>query len=152
MPKVTSIPILLYRLYQQLIGISQLLIIFGQLDLCFAVSSLSRFSPAPRQGHLTAATRIFKHLKRSREKWIFIDPEDLVHPGELTRKYKKGKTIDSDPGAAEALDPKFPAGLMKELDTSLYYDSNFAHNEETRRSVAGILGMVGSTPVLGFSK
>jgi hypothetical protein len=122
-----------HRLYQQLIGLSQLLITCAQLDLM-------------------AATRIFKYLKRTREKWIFIDPEDLVHPGELTRKFKKGKMIDTYPGAAEELDPKFPAGLMKELDTYLYYDSNFAHDKETRRSVLGILGMVGSTSVLGFSK
>ena len=38
-----------HRLYQQLIGISQWLITCGRLDLCFAVSSLSRFSSAPRQ-------------------------------------------------------------------------------------------------------
>jgi hypothetical protein len=41
---------------------------------------------------------------------------------------------------------------MKEFDTSLYYDSNFSHKEETKRSVSGILGMVGCTPVIGFSK
>jgi hypothetical protein len=138
-----------HRFYQQLIGISHWLITCGRLDLCFAVSSLSRFSSAPRQGHIKAATRIFKSLNHTREKWIFIDPEDLlVHPGELTRKYEKGKMIDSYPGATEELDPKFPAGLMKELDTSLYYDSNSAHDKKTRRLVSGILGMVGSTPVL----
>jgi hypothetical protein len=73
-----------------------------------------------------------------------------VHPGELTRKYETGKNIDSYPGEAEELDPKFlvVVGLMKELDTSVYYNSNFAHNEETRRSVLGILGMVKNTPVL----
>jgi hypothetical protein len=114
--------------------------------------SLSRFSSAPRQDYLKAATRIFKYLNRTQEKWIFIDAEDFVHPGELTRKYEKGKMIDSYPGVTEELDTKFPASLMKELDTSIYYDSNFAHDEETRRSVLGILGMVGSTPVLGFSK
>jgi hypothetical protein len=63
-----------------------------------------------------------------------------VHPGECTRKYKKGKMMGSYPGAAEELDPKFPAGLMTELDTSLYYNSNFAHGKETRRLVLGILG------------
>jgi hypothetical protein len=90
---------------------------------------------APRQGHLKAATRIFEHLNRTREKWIFIDPEDLVHPGEFTRKYEKGKMIDTYPGAAEELDPKFPAGLMKELDTPLYCDSNFAHGKEKKVSL-----------------
>jgi hypothetical protein len=58
-----------------------------------------------------------------------------VHPGELTRNYEKGKMIDSYPGAAEELDPKFPAGLMKELDTPLYYHSNFAHGEEKKVSL-----------------
>jgi hypothetical protein len=127
-------------------------IVILTVGITLSVCPFNRMAHTANKGHLTVATRIFKHLKRTREKWIFIDLEDLVHSGELTRKYKKGKTIDSDPGAAEELDPKFPAGLMKELDTSLYYNSNFAHDKETRRSVAGILGMVGSTPVLGFSK
>ena len=75
-----------------------------------------------------------------------------MHPGELTRKYETGKMKESFPGAAEELDPKFPVGLMKELKTSLYYDLNSAHDEEARRSISGILGIAGSTPVLGFSK
>jgi len=141
-----------HRLFQKLIGISQWLITCGRLDLCFAVSSLSRFSAAPREEQLRAATRIFKYLNQSRERWIYIDSRDLVHPGELTRKYDTGKMKDKYPGAAEELDPRFPEPLMKELDTSVYYDSNFAHDEETRRSVSGIVGMVGSTPIIGFSK
>jgi hypothetical protein len=44
-----------------------------------------------------------------------------VHPEELTREYKKGKMIGSYPGAAEELDPKFPAGLKKQGGQSRVY-------------------------------
>jgi hypothetical protein len=53
-----------HRGYQQLVGIAQWLITCGRMDLCFAISSLSRFSAAPREGHLKALTRVFKYLKR----------------------------------------------------------------------------------------
>jgi hypothetical protein len=132
-----------------LLGFHSGFINYNCLDLCFAVSSLSRFLVAPRQGHIKAATGIFKYLNCTREKWIFIDLEDLVHPGEPTRKYETSKMIDSYLGALGEVDPKLSVGMMEELDTSLYYDSNFAHDEAMRRSV---LGMVGSTPVLGFNK
>lgn len=141
-----------HRLYQQLIGISQWLITCGRLDLCFAVNSLSRFNAAPREGHLKAATRIFKYLNKHPEKWIHLDPNDLVHPGEATRKFESGKLKDIYQDAKEEMDSKFPAALMKPLSSTIFYDSNFAHDETTRRSVTGIIGFLGSTPIMGYSK
>jgi hypothetical protein len=42
--------------YQALIGMAQWAsCVIGRLDIGFAVSSLSRFSAAPRQGHLELA-------------------------------------------------------------------------------------------------
>ncbi len=63
--------------YQQLIGISGWLVTCRCLDLCFAVSSFSRFLVAPRQGHQKTVTRIFKYLNCTRDKWIFVEHEDI---------------------------------------------------------------------------
>jgi hypothetical protein len=55
-------------------------------------------------------------------------------------------------GAAEELDPNHPrAGKntgFKSLDTTVYFDSNFAHDEVIRRLVKGTITFVGNTPVL----
>ena len=41
-----------HRIYQMMIGMALWVILLGCLDVCFAVSSLSRFSCCPREGHL----------------------------------------------------------------------------------------------------
>ena len=41
--------------FQHIIGLCQWLIIRGRIDITFATSSLSRFSAAPRRGHLVLA-------------------------------------------------------------------------------------------------
>ena len=41
--------------YQQIIGICQWLVTAGCLDICFAVSCLSRYTSAPREGHIELA-------------------------------------------------------------------------------------------------
>jgi hypothetical protein len=142
-----------HREYQKLIGMAQWLITCGRMDISFAVSSLSRFSAAPRQGHYNAAVNIFKFLNHYPEKWIIINPADLVFPAETTRKYQGAEWKDQYSDAEEELDPKFPrAPNMKPLSTTIFYDSNFAHDEKTRRSITGIMGFVGSMPVLWLSK
>jgi len=55
-----------HRLYQQLVGIAQWLITCGRLDFCYAISSLSRFSSAPRIKHLNALERVFKYINKNR--------------------------------------------------------------------------------------
>ena len=142
-----------HREYQKLIGMAQWLITCGRMDISFAVSSLSRFSAAPRLGHYKAAVRIFKYLNQAPEKWILINPDDLVLPAETERKYTDVNWKSHYADAEEELDPKFPhAPNMKPLSTHIFYDANFAHDESTRRSITGIMAFVGSMPVLWMSK
>jgi hypothetical protein len=48
--------------YQHIIGVSQWLVVAGRFDITYAVSSLSRFSAAPRQGHLALHQRARSRL------------------------------------------------------------------------------------------
>ena len=58
-----------------------------KIDICHAVSSLSRFSAAPRKGHLQIAQRLLGYLKKhqrkdmlsilNRQQWI-IDIKRLI--------------------------------------------------------------------------
>jgi hypothetical protein len=54
--------------------------------------------------------------------------------------------------AREALNPRFPEPLGKELDVSIFFDSDHAHDKVTGRLISGITVYVGSTPILWRSK
>ena len=53
-----------HRFFQMLIGMGVWIVQLGRFDIAFAVTNLSRFTAAPRQGHLDRAIRIFGYLKR----------------------------------------------------------------------------------------
>jgi hypothetical protein len=52
----------------------------------------------------------------------------------------------------EELDHKFPRPLGKEMDVSIFFDSDHAHDKKTGRSISGVIVMVGSTPIIWKSK
>ena len=59
--------------YQSNIGICQWISTAGRFDITFAVSSLSRFSNKPREGHLKRTEKILGYLKNTRKEdttWI----------------------------------------------------------------------------------
>ena len=47
----------------------------------------------------------------------------------------------------EIIDPEFPEPLITGLDITFFSDSDHAHDKVTGRSITGMIGMVGSTPV-----
>ena len=48
-----------YRLYQQLFGMIEWAVHIGRFDIRYALTSLNRFSAAPREGQLTRLIKIF---------------------------------------------------------------------------------------------
>ena len=54
--------------------------------------------------------------------------------------------------AYEEIDPAFPVPKGKPLCTCIFFDSDHAHDTKTRRSITGVLVVVGSTPVSWMSK
>ena len=50
--------------YRSLIGSANWIITLGRFDIAFAIQSLSRFSMAPRIGHLRRMLNVFGYLKQ----------------------------------------------------------------------------------------
>ena len=73
------------RKYQMLIGMAQWACTIGRLDIAFAVSSLSRFSEAPRAHHLELACHLFGYLKKNPNRRIVVDSRPLMVDDELRR-------------------------------------------------------------------
>ena len=140
------------RLYQTLIGMAQWACTIGRLDISFAVSSLSRFSAAPREGHLELAVHLFGFLKKHPNRQIVIDSRPLVVPEEFCQETFHPDFLEDYPDANEEIDPGLPKAFGMELETSIFFDADHAHDQKTRRSITGLIMFVGRTPVLWSSK
>lgn len=145
-----------HKQYQMLIGILNWIVVIGRIDVCYAVTSLSRFVACPREGHLDRALHVFGYLKKRPNKRIKVDSSDPI-----IMKNGAEHILDKDlaeglkehyPDSEEILDPKLPEPLLNELAVTVYVDSDHAHDKLTRRSVTGLLIFVGRTPVYYFSK
>jgi hypothetical protein len=132
-------------------GMLQWVVSLCRIDICFAVSSLSRFYACPHEGHLSRALRVWGYLKKYPSRSLRIKSESFPFPGE---------TLDQDfinfteqyAYAKEEIEPRFPRPMGEELDISVFFDSDHAHVKVTGWSISGVIIMVGSTPVVWRSK
>jgi Reverse transcriptase (RNA-dependent DNA polymerase) len=140
------------RKFQMLIGMAQWACTIGRLDISFAVSSLSRFSAAPRLGHLTLALHLMGYIKKHPNRRLMISSNNLEVSPELQESSFHPDFLEDYPDAHEEIDPKMSKATGREMDTSIFFDANFAHDQKTRRSITGIITFVGCTPVVSISK
>ena len=129
-----------HRRYQQLIGIGVWLQTIGRIDICFAISSLSRFSAGPRYGQLLALIKLYGYLKKYPKRVIKVDPSMPKERGKVGMPEGGIRTfMQQYPDAVEELDPKFPVAKGKPLHTQIWFDANHTHDKVTRRSISGLL-------------
>jgi len=138
--------------YQMMIGMAQWAVTISRYDIAFAVSSLSRFNAAPREGHLELLFHLFGYLKRFPNKRLVLDSRPLHIPQELRQPSYHHDFLDDYPDAREDLDPNLPEAFGSELETTIFFDSDHAHDHKTRRSISGIIVFVGRTPVHVISR
>ena len=66
----------------------------------------------------------------------------------LARRYNDYPTLKSHyPDAEEEIDARLPTTFGAPLETSIFFDSDHAHDRKTRRSITGMIAFVGRTPV-----
>ena len=143
-----------HTLYMQLIGIYLWLVQIGRCDIGYAVSSLSRFSAMPRREHLEMAQEILYYLRKFPDKRIIVDasPMPLCKSARRFTKSDQSTMKALYPEAVEEIDPKFPTPRGKPIQTSVWFDANFAHDKKSRKSCEGFMLYMGSTLVKAKSK
>ena len=138
--------------FQRIIGVCQWLIVSGRFDLCYSITSLSRFSAGPREGHLEMARQIMGYLRKYPKRGYVVNPEpphfDSVY-SDVEVKCDFGNQYSY---FREELDPRFPDPILKELDLNIFIDADHAHDKISGRSITGLLAMLGSTPITWRSK
>lgn len=140
------------RKFQMLIGMAQWACTIGRLDISFAVSSLSRFSANPRQGHLVLALHLFGYLKKYTSRSLVMNSFPLDVAEELQQESFHPDFLDDYPDATEEIGNNYPQPYGRSLQTSVFFDADHAHDHKTRRSISGLIIFVGSTPVSWSSK
>jgi hypothetical protein len=116
--------------------------------------SLSRFSACPRKGHLERALKVFGYLKKRPNRRICVDSRDPMLLGfekELEQDFRSSLSGDY-PDSSEEIDTELPVPLIDEISITGFVDSDHAHDKITRRSVTGMIIMLGRTPVFYSSK
>ena len=140
------------KLYQTLIGMAQWTCTIGCFYISFTVSSLSRFTAAPREGHLQLAIYMFGYLKKHSNWNLVINSGSLLVPEEFKSSTFQRDFLDDYPNVHEELEPTMPIAFGSELETSIFFDVDHAHDQKIHRSISGIVQFVGCTPVLWSSR
>ena len=132
-------------------GSANWVITLGRFDICFAVSSLSRYLIAPRQGHLNAMIKVFGYLKHTINGKIVIDIADPPIRDEATfEEIASWSEFYEDTEEDIPYDMPQSSGCMVKLTAIV--DADHARDKVTRRSVSGILILVNNTPINWISK
>ena len=137
------------RNYWQMIGELQWAVALGRIDICYAVMTMSRFRPAPRQGHLDRLKRICKHLRNCKKTAIKFNTEI---PDYSMCKVKKGDWGHLHHPCEEETPLDAPEPKGKPVRTTTFKDANLLHDCITGRSCAGLIHMVNKTPIEWYTK
>ena len=118
-----------------------------RFDIRFAVTYLNFFSMASMESHLKRLVNIFGYLKDATgiHKSIVISLEDIREisgKGDNTADW-----LDKYPDTSDDIDEGFPELRGSTLSTTVYFDSDHAHDQVTWRSVSGVMCFVGLTPI-----
>ena len=138
-------------LYQSLLGSANWIITLGRFDISYATNTLSRYSMAPREGHMHAMQRVFGYLRVLPKGKILID---VSHPmvREQVDVTKNHDWIEFYPDAVEDSPTDKPQALGKLCTLTCFVDADHARDQLTRRSVTGIIVLLNNTPISWYSK
>ena len=137
--------------FKSLIGSANWIITLGRFDIAYAVSTLSRYCIAPRDGHFEAMERVFGYLSKFPEGKLVIDPTEPKIRSVANFSFGHSWS-EFYPDACEDIpsDMLVPQGELATL--TCYVDADHARDKVTCRSVTGIVMLLNNTPITWMSK
>jgi hypothetical protein len=135
--------------YQSQIGILRWCIELGRIDIITEVSMLSTYLCLPREGYLEAVFRVFAYLGLHHNARVVFDPTyPAVDMGTFIMTDWKSMYGD----VKEMIPPGAPIPRGKEVELSLFVDSDHAGEQFTRRSRTVFVIYLNMAPIVWFYK
>ena len=125
--------------FRSLVGCANWLVTLGRFDIAYATNAYSRFSMAPRQGHLDGMIRVFGYLKKFNKGTITIDPKAPDHNQFDVADYDQWKEFHPDVEEMRPAKKDCPVPRGPKVRITVHKDADHAHDLLTRRSVSGVL-------------
>jgi len=137
--------------FRSLIGSANWIIILGRFDIQYAVTTLAKYSLAPRYGHLRAMKRVFGYLRKFHKGKILIDVADPKFENGV--QMTTGQTWkEMYPDAIEDIPSDIPEPMGRTIKITAFVDADHARDKVTCRSVTGVLLLLNNTPIQWVSK
>ena len=135
--------------FQSQIGVLHWMVELGRVDMITEVNMLAAHLALPRQGHLDAVFHIYGYLKNKYNSRLVLDP--------TYKEIDESQFVECDwkdfyGNVKEAVPPDAPEPRGKEVDTTLYVDSDHAGDKRLRRSRTGYFMFINSSLVNWLSK
>ena len=137
--------------YKSLIGSANWIITLGRFDIAYAVSTLSRYSVAPREGHFEAIEQVFGYLGKFPDGKLVIDPTEpkIRQLADFNSGFNWSELY---PDAEEDIPHDMPQPIGELATLTCYVDADHARDKVTCRSVTGIVLLLNNTPITWLSK
>jgi hypothetical protein len=153
-PKLDETPLMnpeMTSKYRSVTGSLNWVLTLGRFDIAYALSTLSRYNMAPREGHSEALKRILGYLSHRDQGQLIIDSsvapiwkKAIVSRGHLWTEFY--------PDASEDIPQDMPRPMGNVSTLTCYVDADYACDKVTRRSVTGIVLLMNNTPLTWLSK
>ena len=137
--------------YRSMIGSANWILTLGRFDIAYTLSTLSRYSMAPREGHFLAMIRLFGYLMTYNKGMLVIDS--------AIPSIRDKATVSSGhnwsefyPDACEDIPGDMLTPKGKTAHLTCFVDADHARDKVTRKSVTGIVLLLNNTPISWLSK
>ena len=137
--------------FKSMIGSLNWILTLGRFDIAYALNTMSRYSMAPREGHMKAMVNIFGCLQSHSKGQIIIDTNE---PPVRSQALKNTSYNWSEfyPDACEDIPHDMPQSRGDLATLTAFVDADHARDKVTRRSVTGVILLMNNTPIVWKSK
>ena len=152
-PELDDSPLLnaeMHTRYQSMVGSLNWAVTIGRFDIQYSVTTMARYSHAPREGHLKAVVRIFGYLKKFRKAQLMIDPTLPDHSQFPYDDLSTWRDLYPDAEVETPKDAPKPKG--EHVRITIWVDADHARDKVTCRSVTGVVVMLNSTIIKTYTK
>ena len=137
------------NVYQSLIGILHWIVELGRVDVITEVLTLASYLAAPREGHLEAAIHIYSYMKKKHNSRLVFDPTYPEHPRDAFQSHDWEHFYG---GVEEVIPLNASPPRGKEVELTMYVDSDHAGDKRSRRSRTGYFILLNSALIAWLSK